>query len=143
MLFADYAVLTAHEEQHPANHHYKQLPVGCGEEPIHIFRLNSDRQPLLGLRNQQMVWPSHINACQVLKEGLGPRQTDIEHQYVCLQGCVLSALSWTLYSKQERRLNTFPMRSLRRILGMEWSDRITNNEVLRRAATPCTYTMLR
>ena len=62
--------------------------------------------------------------------------------------CVLSALlydseSWTLYSLQERRLNTFHMRSLGQILGIKWSDRITNNEFLRRAATPSIYTLLR
>ena len=64
------------------------------------------------------------------------------------RACVLSVLlygseSWTLYSRQERRLNTFHMRSLRRILGIKWSDRITNNEVFRRAATPSIYTLLR
>ena len=35
------------------------------------------------------------------------------------------------------------MRSLGQILGIKWSDRITNNEVLRRAATPSIYTLLR
>ena len=47
--------------------------------------------------------------------------------------------SWTLYSRQERRLKSFHMRSLVRILGIKWSARITNNEVLRRAATQHVY----
>ena len=34
--------------------------------------------------------------------------------------------SWTLYSREEKRLNTFHMWNLRRILGIKWSDRITN-----------------
>ena len=39
------------------------------------------------------------------------------------QACVVSILlygseSWTLYSRQERRLNTFHMRCLRKILGI-------------------------
>ncbi|XP_076444017.1 uncharacterized protein LOC143282301 [Babylonia areolata] len=44
------------------------------------------------------------------------------------QACVLSTLrcsseTWTLYSRQERRLNTFHLRNLRRILGITWQDR--------------------
>ena len=62
--------------------------------------------------------------------------------------CVLSTLlygseSWTLYSREEKRLNTFHMRNLRRILGIKWSDRITNNEVLQRAGIPSMYILLR
>ena len=61
--------------------------------------------------------------------------------------CVLSTLlygseSWTLYSRQERRLNTFHMRNLRRILDIKWQDHITNEEVLSRAQMPSLYTML-
>ena len=48
-----------------------------------------------------------------------------------------------MYWRPERRLNTFHMRNLRRTLGIKWPDRITDHEVLRRAATPGTYTLLR
>jgi len=51
--------------------------------------------------------------------------------------------SWTLFSRQERRVNMFHLRRLRRILGIKWSDRITNNEVLRLATTPSIFTLLR
>ena len=56
------------------------------------------------------------------------------------QACVLSTLlygseTWTLYSRQERRLNAFQTRCLRRLLGITWQDRITNVEVLSRAFT--------
>ena len=34
------------------------------------------------------------------------------------------------------------MRNMRRILGIKWSDRITNNEVLERAGIPSMYTLL-
>ena len=37
-----------------------------------------------------------------------------------------------LYSHQERRLNNFYLRCLRRILGITWRDRITNTAVLER-----------
>ena len=62
--------------------------------------------------------------------------------------CVLSTLlygseSWTTYSRQEKRLNSFHMRSLRRILGITWQDKVTNAEVLSRANLPSMYTLLR
>ncbi len=47
------------------------------------------------------------------------------------QTCVLSTLlygsgTWTLYAHQERRLNAFHMRNLRRLLCITWQDRVTN-----------------
>ena len=64
------------------------------------------------------------------------------------RACVLSALlygseTWTLYSRHEKRLNTFHMRNLRWILGVKWSDHVTNNDILKRADTPSIYTLLR
>ena len=62
--------------------------------------------------------------------------------------CVLSSFlydseKWTLYSREEKRLNSFQVWNLRRILGIKGSDRITNNETLQRAGTPSVYTLLR
>ena len=62
--------------------------------------------------------------------------------------CVLSALlygSETLntYARQEKRLNTFQVRSIRRILGKSWQDKVTNVEVPSRAGLPTMYTLLR
>jgi len=62
--------------------------------------------------------------------------------------CVVSALlygneAWTTYSKQERKLNSFQLRSLRRILGISWRDKVPNTEVLARAGLPTMYTLLR
>ena len=63
------------------------------------------------------------------------------------QACVLSTLlyvseSWTLYTRQERRLNTFHLRCLRGILGISWQDHIPNTEVLARAGTLSMYPLL-
>ena len=63
------------------------------------------------------------------------------------RACVLSTLlygseAWTLYSRQERRLNSFHLRCLRRILGIKWTDRVTNVEVLTRANIPSLFTLL-
>ena len=54
--------------------------------------------------------------------------------------CVLSTLlygseCWTLHSHEERRLNSFHLRCLRRLLGITWRDKITNVAVLERAGT--------
>ena len=61
--------------------------------------------------------------------------------------CVISTLlygseTWTTYSGQERRLNTFHLRNVRRILGMSWQDKLTNGDVLSRAGLPSMYTLL-
>ena len=55
--------------------------------------------------------------------------------------CVLSTLlygseTWTTYTKQEQRLNSFHLRCLRRIMNIRWQDKITNTEVLTRAGIP-------
>lgn len=51
--------------------------------------------------------------------------------------------SWTLYSIQKRKLNAFHMRGLGRILGISWSDKVTNKEVLTRAQIPSLFTQLK
>ena len=63
------------------------------------------------------------------------------------KACVLSTLlysseSWTSYAAQERRLNTFHLRCLRRILGIKWQDRIPNTDVLEQAGLPTIFTLL-
>ena len=56
------------------------------------------------------------------------------------QACVLSTLlygseSWMTYARQDRRLNTFHLRCLRRLLYIRWQDRVTDTEVLERAGS--------
>ena len=62
--------------------------------------------------------------------------------------CVISPLlygreTWTTYAGQESRFNTFHLRSIRRILGISWLDKVTNADVLSRAGLPSMYTLLR
>ena len=62
--------------------------------------------------------------------------------------CVTSTLlygseTWTTYAGQERRLNTFHLRTIRCILGISWQDKVTNTDVLPRAVLPSMYTLLR
>ena len=62
--------------------------------------------------------------------------------------CVLSTLlygseTWITYARQEKRLNTCQVRSIRRVLGISWQDKVTNVEVLSRAGLTTVYTLLR
>ena len=61
------------------------------------------------------------------------RKLTINKKMKVYQACVLSTLlysseAWTLYARQERRLNTFHMRCIRRLLGITWQDRVRNEE---------------
>lgn len=63
------------------------------------------------------------------------------------QACVLSTLlygseAWTLYARQERRLNSFHLRNLRKILGITWQDRVPNKNVLEKAGVPSMFALL-
>ena len=63
------------------------------------------------------------------------------------QACVLSTLlysseAWTTYTRQEKKLNSFHLRCLRRILDISWQDKITNTEVLECASSFSMYTLL-
>ena len=62
--------------------------------------------------------------------------------------CILSTLlygskTWTTYAHQEKRLNTFHLRSLRCILGISWQDKVTSTDILSCAGLPTMYTLLR
>ena len=52
-----------------------------------------------------------------------------------------SSESWIRRSRQERRL--FYMRCLRRIFGISWRDKVTNNAVLEREGIPNMFTLLK
>ena len=64
------------------------------------------------------------------------------------QACVLITLlysseEWTTYARHEKKLNSFHIRCLRRILGISWQDTVTNKEVIERARSSSIYTLLR
>ena len=63
------------------------------------------------------------------------------------RACVLSTLlysseTWTTYAAQEKRLNSFHLRCLRRILSIRWQDKIPNTVVLERAGPPSIFMLL-
>ena len=62
--------------------------------------------------------------------------------------CVISILlygsdTWTTYAALKRRLNTFYLRSIRRIMGIYSQDKVTNADVSYRAGLPIMYTLHR
>ena len=76
------------------------------------------------------------------------KRLTIKTKVMIYQACVLSALlygseSWTLYSNQEKKLNMFHMRCLRKLLKIKWQDKVTNADVLKRAGTTSMYVTLR
>ena len=63
------------------------------------------------------------------------------------QACILSTLlygckSWTTYVSQERRLNRFHMRSLRRVRNISWQNHVPDTEVLEQAQSQSIFVLL-
>ena len=64
------------------------------------------------------------------------------------KACVISTLlygseSWTMNAHQEKRLNVFHMRCLRRILGITWQDKVANKLVLEKDGMSSLCTLLK
>ena len=56
-------------------------------------------------------------------------------QSVVLPTCLYASETWKISVKSRKRLDAFQQRCLRRILGVTYRDRITNNEIYRRTGT--------
>ena len=72
----------------------------------------------------------------------------VKTKMVVYNACVVSTLMYgsetrTTYARQEKRLNFFHLRSIRRIFGICWQDRESNAEALSRANLPSMFTLLR
>ncbi|BHF66197.1 hypothetical protein SprV_0200921300 [Sparganum proliferum] len=65
------------------------------------------------------------------------------YKAVILPTLLYGAETWTVYTKQARRLNHFHLSCLRRILRLNWQDRIPDTGVLERTGILSIYAMLR
>ncbi|BHF60639.1 hypothetical protein SprV_0100360400 [Sparganum proliferum] len=65
------------------------------------------------------------------------------YKAVILPRLLYGAVTWTVYTKQARRLNHFHLSCLRRILRLNWQDRIPDTDVLGRTGILSIYIMLR
>ena len=77
-------------------------------------------------RNLQSIWRSR-NITESLKVKL--------LQSVVLPTCLYASETWKISVKSGKRLDAFQQRCLRRILGITYRDRVTNEEIYRRTAT--------
>ena len=64
---------------------------------------------------------------------LSERTKVLVYQAGVLSTLLYGSESWTTYARQERRLNSFHLRSLRRLLQIRWQDKVSNTEILQRA----------
>ncbi|BHF76174.1 hypothetical protein SprV_0501927200 [Sparganum proliferum] len=65
------------------------------------------------------------------------------YKAVILPTLLYGAETWTVYTKQARRLNHFPLSCLRRILRVNWQDRISDTDVLERTVILSMFAMMR
>nr|VZI43743.1 unnamed protein product [Spirometra erinaceieuropaei] len=65
------------------------------------------------------------------------------YKAVILPTLLYGAETWTVYTRQARRLNHFHLSCLRRILRLNWQDGIPDTEVLERTGILSIYSMLR
>nr|VZI44611.1 unnamed protein product [Spirometra erinaceieuropaei] len=65
------------------------------------------------------------------------------YKAVILPTLLYGAETWTVYTRQARRLNHFHLSCLRRILRLNWQDRIPDTEVLERSGILSIYAILR
>nr|VZI38644.1 unnamed protein product [Spirometra erinaceieuropaei] len=65
------------------------------------------------------------------------------YKAVILPTLLYGAETWTVYTRQVRRLNHFHLSCLRRILRLNWQDRIPDTEVLERTGILSIYAILR
>ena len=83
------------------------------------------------------------------KKVWGNRQLTAITKVAVYKACVTStqimygSQSWTAYAAHERTLNVLHLQCLRRVLGVSWQDKVTNNEVFDRVGIPSVYTLLR
>nr|VZI45630.1 unnamed protein product [Spirometra erinaceieuropaei] len=100
---------------------------------VEVLRRISKASQSIG-RLQSTVW---------YHQGL-PLSTKLKmYRAVILPTLLYGAETWTVYTKQARRLNHFHLSCLRRILKLNWQDRIPGTDVLERAGNVSIYTMLK
>ena len=86
-------------------------------------------------------------ACLTSRVWTNPKLT-VKMKMAVYNACILSTLLhgseiWTMYTHQEKRLNTFHLRSLQCILGISWQDKVTNTDILSCTGLPTIYPLLR
>ena len=115
---------------------------------VHLPQLHNHRQPLFGRRDRQDDLEGSLNSRSSHGSSVGRSKLSVKTNMAVHISCVISTLlygseTWTTYAGQESRFNTFHLRSIRRILGTSWLDKVTNADVPSRAGLPSMYSQLR
>ena len=127
-------------------HHHQQLPTGSGPR-VHLGSTITDNLSLDAELNKRIGKAATTLGRLATRVWENPKLTP-KTKMAVYNACIVSTLlyrseAWTTYSKQERKLNSFHLRSLRHILGISWRDKVPNIEVLDHAGLPTMYTLLR
>ena len=91
------------------------------------------------------IWKVASTLARLTARGWSSPKLSLKTKMAVYNACVISTLlhgseTWTTYAGQERRLNSFHLRSIRRILVISWQDKVTNADVLSRSGLPTMYT---
>ena len=70
------------------------------------------------------------------ERGISAQTKTAVYRAVVLTSLLYGCETWTWYRRHIKRIDQFHLRCLRRILNINWEDRVTNQEVLRRAQLP-------
>ena len=76
------------------------------------------------------------------ERGISHRTKLAVYRAVVLTSLLYGCETWTTYRTHIKRLDRFHLHCLRRIMNISWEDRVTNQEVLRRAGMPGTEAMI-
>jgi len=64
------------------------------------------------------------------------------YKVVCLSALLYGSETWVLYRKHLKKLETFHIRSLQRMMSLTWRDRVLHSEILQRANTMSVEAMI-
>ena len=89
-----------------------------------------------------------ITMTRLTKKAWNNSKLTVHTKIQIYRACIVSTLlydgkCWTLLARQERKLNAFHTRSLRRILNITWQDKVPSNTVLERAGCTSMFTLLK
>jgi hypothetical protein len=82
---------------------------------------------------QERLWKNHHVSIKVKCK---------VYRAIVLSSLLYGAETWTVYRTQVKKLHAYMMRHLRQIMNISWYDRVTNKEILSRAALPSMMDML-
>ena len=97
-----------------------------------IVRLISDKNIAVRLQKASRAYGA-LQSRLWSQRGIQVKSKVKVYKAVILTTLLYGSQSWTLYKRNVQDLQKFHLRSLRQILRISWSERVSNTEVLERA----------